>query len=1121
MRFRTLFLTLTLVSAAFAADKEKDILENLRFRNLGPAVGGGRVTAVAGIPGKPGVYYAGAAAGGIFKTLDGGFSWTPIFEKEAAASIGALALAPSNPSIMWVGTGEANLRNDIVTGHGVYFSPDGGQNWQFKGLADVGQISTVIIHPTNPDIVLVGAIGHAWGPNTERGVFRTADGGKTWQKTLYVDDSTGVADMTIDPTNPLIVYAGMWHVRRTPWYLDSGGESSGLYRSTDGGVTWTKLTEGLPKGVIGRIGVAVARSNPSHVYALIEAKNGRLWESRDYGDHWAMVSDRHVLAARGFYFTKLQVSPDNENRVYFLSFNVLVSDDGGRTSRDIGRGVHPDHHALWIDPTNPERMIEGNDGGVYITQDMARNWRYLDNLPIEQFYMVASDEQRPYTLCGGLQDNNGWCGPVQSLKGGAIQGGEWWTAAGGDGEYIVPTTDGKTVYADSQNGHIARLDRATGVSQQIRPYYPGVEDFAPSDLKYRFNWTSPIAVDTKDPQTVYIGGNVLFRSTDGGKRWTAISGDLTRNDKEKQKSSGGQVQLDLSGAETYDTILSLSVSPADPNVIWVGTDDGLVQMTKDGGKSWQNVTPKGAPEWGKVQQIDASPFDANSAYVALDLHEIDNNKPYVFRTHDGGKTWTAINKGLPETDPARVVREDPNQKGFLTVGTDTGLFYSANDGDTWTPLKSNFPTTPVYDIKYSKPTHDLIVATHGRGLFVLDNIRPIEELAALQSKPDFKLFSVQDPIRWAGRRGGGGGFGGAGFVTPNPPNGTVLDYYLAKAVEGPGAGGEGGPAAAAGQGGGGGRGARGSGGSGGQGGGGQGGGPGAGAGFGGGGGGANRRGPVKVVITDAAGNKIRTFYGQAQQGVNRIQWDGSYDPATPLERNAADDQAGGGGGFRGGFGPQAAPGKYTATVTVNGQTQTASFELKSDPRINVPLENFQAQTRAALEARDLLSAMNSAINRLETLHTQLTAVQRFLGGGGGGDQSDEAAVQNAAYRPVLQSARQLDRKLRTFQDKVYNSDLQQGGDDSIHYLSRFHDRVQSLMGVVGGGYGQPPTELAQQELSEVRAEVSKFLGEFNALLKADVADFNKLALDKGANTLFAGAPIELKHGESSAGGQDK
>jgi len=1067
-----------------AESKPQDVFENLKFRNLGPAVGGGRVTSVAGIPGQANVYYVGAAAGGVFKTVDGGVSWKPIFEKEAVASIGAVAVAPSNPSLVWVGTGEANPRNDVVTGRGVYFSPDAGATWKFMGLENAGQIAQIVIHPTNPDIVYAGVLGHVWGPNPERGVFRTTDGGKTWQKVLYLDDKTGVSDLVMDPSNPLVLFAGMWEVQRYPWMLVNGGEKSAIYKSIDGGSTWKKLTEGLPKGPVGRIGLAVAPSNNDHVYALVNAKRGGgLYDSTDLGEHWRQVSSDSRLIYRGFYFTTLYVSPESENHLYFLAFGILESHDGGKTAQVIGRGVHPDHHSLWIDPKDPNRLINGNDGGVYVSADGGKNWRYLNNLPIEQFYMVAFDDARPYLLCGGLQDNNGWCGPSNSLSFRGASGAEWWTATGGDGEYIVPAGNkSNMVYADSQNGSVQRLDATYGVSDSIRPYLHGVGDMTPADLKYRFNWTSPIAVSPADPKTLFIGGNVLFKSTDAGQSWNAISPDLTRNDKSKQQSSGGPVELDLSGAETFDTILSMAISPADQKVIWVGTDDGLVQVTRDGGQSWANVTPKGAPEWCRLQQTEVSPFSPDTAYVAFDCHEVENNKPYVYKTHDFGKTWTSIASGLPQTDPARVVRENPNKKGMLVLGTDAGLFYSYDDGGHWTALKSNFPTAPVYDLKFHKDNHDLIVATHGRGLFVLDDITPLEEMTPQVLAQDLHLFPAHAGVRW--RMSNRRGYAMGEFVAPNPPSGVVITYYLAKDVEP--AGEEDSAAGRAGRGGS----------------------PQAGP-----AGGPEQRGPVKIIIADSNGRPVTTLHGPGKKGINRVVWNMRYEDAKRVnvperegEREMREMYGFGGG-------PAAIPGVYQVAVTVKAGTQTEMAQVEPDPRFPFDMDVARAQLQQSLELRDWVSAMNESLNRVESLKAQIATVQRLLAP----DAAEPGAAQNAAYRPVLEQGRALQRKLTALQEKVYNLQAPSDAAGRLHYLARFQDVVQGVYRMVNMPYDQAPTPMVQAEVNQCRKQLDAYLAEFNELLKTDVAGFNKLALEKGASTLFAGNPIELKGGAQAVG----
>jgi len=1043
-----------------------DLLANLKFRNLGPAVGGGRVSAVVGIPGVPNVYYVGAAGGGVFKTLDGGLSWKPVFEKEASASIGAIALAPSNPNLVWVGTGEGNPRNDVITGHGIYFSPDAGANWKFMGLGDVGQITQIVIDPSNPERVFVAALGHVWGPNPERGIFRTTDGGATWQKVLYVDENTGASDLAMEPGNPLVLFAGLWHFERHAWTLLSGGGGSGVYRSTDGGTTWKKLTEGLPDGtakdLMGRVGLALAPSEPTRVYALIENKKGTLWRSDDLGDHWKMVSNNHLLDVRPFYFSHLAVAPNNPDKLYFLSFVIATSSDGGKTATAASAGVHPDHHTIWIDPKDANRIIEGNDGGVYISADGGTHFRYLDNLPIEQFYMVAADGETPYNLCGGLQDNNGWCGPSNSLSRGGITATDWFVAVGGDGEYVVPApADGHVIYADSQDGSIERLDTRTGLAHYQRPYLAGTEEESPANLKYRFNWTSPIAVGAHSANDVYLGGNVLFHSTDGGARWDVISPDLTRNDKSKQQSSGGPINLDISGAETYDTILSLALAPTDPKVIWVGTDDGLVQVTRDGGAHWANVAGNiaGLPEWGRVQQIEVSPFDPATCYVAFDLHEQDNNHPYAYKTHDFGRTWTSIAGGLPDGNPARVVREDPNHKGFLVLGTDAALFYSRDEGAHWLPLKSNFPTAAVYDLQFVKPSHDLVVATHGRGLFVLDNITPLEEADAASEGSDFHLFSAHNGTMF--HTWNKHGFSQSSFVAPNPDTAVGIDYFLKTELK---------PTPEQTK---------------------------------------EHETPVKIVVTDAQGGAVRTFYGPAKAGFNRASWDMHYDGPHPLSfapKGASDDED----SPDHNLGPPVVPGTYKVAVTVNGKTETTHAVVGPDPRLPVDLAAFTAETRAGLAVRAQISALNDGLNRLESLHQQLATIEKLL-------TPIPNEAPNPNYAPVLTQAEALDKQLLALKGEIYNTDQQQAvAEDDIHYLQHFADKLTIAMYEAAYAYDQAPTPLIEEDLALRSKELTGYLERINALLSNQVAVFNKLALEHGSSTLFAGAPVAVQ--ETAAGG---
>jgi photosystem II stability/assembly factor-like uncharacterized protein len=782
-----------------------------------------------------------------------------------------------------------------------------------------------------------------------------------------------------------------------------------------------------------------------------------------------MVNNNHTVNARPFYFSQLVVSPKDENKIYFLSFGIVLSEDGGKTAHTIGGRVHPDHHSMWIDPENPDRIINGNDGGVYISSDAGRTWRYLDNLPIEQFYSVAQDDDTPYNLCGGLQDNNGWCGPSNSLSRGGITGFDWYTVVGGDGEYVVPARGANThiVYTDSQNGSIQRLNNQNGLSNSIRPYLHGVQLAKPADLKYRFNWTSPIGVSYKDPNEVYLGGNVLFKSTDSGAHWTPISPDLTRNDKTKQLSSGGPIEWDLSGAETFDCILSFSISPVDPKIIWVGTDDGVVQVTRDGGAHWTNVTTTipNLPQWGRLQQIEASPNDAATAYVAVDFHEVDNNKPYAYKTHDFGKTWTPIMPGLPQEDPVRVIRENPNHKGFLVAGTDTSIFYSSDDGAHWTQIKSNFPTVPVYDIKFVKKSHDLVVATHGRGLFVLDDITPIEESGAELARADFHLFSSLSATNW--HNWNKHGFSSGGYVSPNPPGGAVITYYLPSEIKVT-------PEQR-----------------------------------------KKNQTPVKITISDSSGQAIRTLYGPSKAGINRVAWNLRYDGPKKLNFLPPPPDQDEEFFFDPSTGPTALPGSYKVAVTVNSKTETQSVQVEADPRFPLDENALRAQLKLGLEVRDEISALDETLNRLSSLHKQIASLQDIITA----DENPDGQV-NVAYRPVLDQARALDKKLTAMQSSLYNTDVQPGSQDNIHYLQRFHDRMQGLLRNVISAYGEAPNEIEIEEAAILKQELEKHLQTFNSFLNTEVAAFNKNAAEHGSSTLFAGGPIQIKSegGVSSGAG---
>ncbi len=1040
---------------AMAKTDTSDVMHNIKFRNIGPAAAGGRVSAVAGIPGQPNVYYVGAAGGGVFKTVDGGISWKQVFSHEASSSIGAIALAPSNPNFVWVGTGEANLRNDIITGKGVYFSPDAGKSWQFMGLRDVGQISRIVVDPSNPNNVFVAAIGHAWAPNKDRGVFRTTDGGKTWQNVLFVNDTTGASSIVIDPGNPKVIFAGMWQVLRHPWALDDGGDGSGVYRSTDGGTTWKRLTDGLPSGPLGRITVDAAPSNPEHVYAIIESKKGVLWDSKDLGDHWHFVSNNHELDVRPFYFSNFEVSPDNDNKPFFLSFLITESTDGGKTVKSVNGEVHVDHHAIWIDPQNANRIIIGNDGGAYLSVDGAKTWRFLNNLPIEQFYQVAVDSSKPFNLGGGLQDNNAWYGVSSNLNGRSVTGQNWFTVAGGDGQYVVPApSDPNLVYAESQDGFLKRLDLKTGLSKFVRPYLYDASDMPASELKYRFNWTTPIAVSYTDANEVFIGANVLFKSMDGGLHWTVISPDLTRNDKSKQLPSGGSVNLDMSGAENYDTILSIGLSPLDSNIIWIGTDDGLVQVSRDGGQHWENVAKSipDLPGWGRVYQVDPSPFDPATCYIAVDLHELDNNKPYVFRTDNYGKSWVSISKGLPDDYPVQVVREDPNLKGFLVAGTDFGLYYSRDNGNQWTPLKSNFPTACVYDLKFEKQTHDLVAATHGNGIFILDNITPLEQFDGKVENQPFHLFSalpaymyhfwIRDAFNDLST-----------YSAPNQPNGVMIDYYLKDTLSTK-------PEEK-----------------------------------------REHKTPIEVQITDNAGNQVATLYGPDKKGFNRLVWNMRYqgskpltiDPKMAMKENPYSTR-----------GPMVTPGVYRITVKAAGETEFTQSQVLPDPRLSVPADYFTSNATNGLLLRDENSALNEMLNRIQNLDEQMATIRKSLA-------TDQDGMKSGKYKVVLDGMKDLGKKLTALKDTLYSKNIQHDvGEDDIHDFTHLDSRLGGMMYSFFSPYNGLPTAVVMKMMNELGGQLDGFLNQFNSILTTDVPAFNKVAQENAVPTLFAGPTVAVK-----------
>ncbi len=1033
---------------------------DLPFRDIGPAETGGRVTAVAGIPGNYNVYYVGSAGGGLWKTTDGGQRWTGIFTHGPSASIGSVAVDPQNSNVIWVGTGENTLRNGAIDGHGLFRSDDGGKTWKLMGFAEAGQIVTISINSTNPNDVLVGVMGHQWGPNEDRGIFRTEDGGATWTKVLYVNSLTGCSTIARDPKNPQILFAAMWQAYRRPWRLIDGGPGSGVYRSRDDGKTWEKLTDGLPSGPLGKVTVAIASSNPSTVYALIEAKDGRLWRSDNGGDSWSLVSNNHALAARPFYFSQMDVSPSDENVVYFGSLNFLESDDGGKTVHSISRGVHSDFHAIWVDPDNAKHIVVGNDGGAFETSDGGIGWQKFGNIPLGQYYAVAASVMpgmptgSPYFVCGGLQDNNGWCGPSSNLNRFNVSGMDWRVYVGGDGDYVVPAkSDPNIIYmtaATVSTGAVYRYDVKTGLSEFIRPYWPIAHEYGTDKVKYRFSLSTPIAVSRTDPNTVYLGTNVVFRTTDGGQHWTVISPDLTHNDKSKQAIGGGPIEPEISGSENYDVILSISIARTDPNVLWVGTDDSRVWVTRDDGAHWTNVTPKlkSMPDWSRIYQVGVSPFDPGAAYIALNADRMNDTHIYVYRTHDYGKRWTEIINGLPPDVPGQVVREDPNKKGLLFLGTDRGVYYSLNDGGSWYPANTHFPTTPVWDLHFIKEEHSVVLATHGRGLFVFDNLRPLEEMADAQGK-NFYAFTPSPGILFNTQRWGKPTL--PYYAVPNYVPGVDITY-LTK--------GQGSQM-------------------------------------------SSSKDPsgehVEAVIKNEQGQVVAHLSGPAHKGLNSIVWMMRYDGATRLQLTPASRRPSP-SPFRA-FGPMVLPGHYTVDLTYNGDTVQRNIEVSPDPRLHIPPAIFRKHVEIGLGIRNEMDSMDRMLNQLTDLRRQL-------------ESRAQAAHSNASLSNQIQS---LSDKASALWNKFLTPGIQYNvGEDNLHALMRLYLKIQRTAFQMFGTYDYVPDQSLANHIASQGRQLRAGLSEYNQLVQADLHQLNnalttaRLEPIIGVRTVEVPAPVNIQ-----------
>lgn len=902
-----------------AARLETSMLNGLKWRSIGPANTGGRIDdfAVARVPGAPDAIYVATASGGIFKSTTAGTSWFPIFDEvNAMQSIGDITVAPSNPNIVWTGTGEANNRQSSSWGDGVYKSVDAGLHWKNVGLKETRHIGRIVIHPANPDVVYVAAVGHLWGSNPDRGVFKTTDGGETWKKVLFVDDNTGATDLIMDPQDPQTLFAATYQRQRKAWGFNGGGPGSGIYRTYDGGAAWTRLAAGLPRGDKGRIGLDVFQKDGRIVYATVEARDGGLFRSVDRGENWERLTS---MNPRPMYYSQVRIDPNDKNRVYILGSNrgFYISDDGGRNFREVFSTVHSEDHALWIDPDDTNHLILGGDGGVSISWNRGENWMFRDNLPIGQFYEINVDMRDPYYVCGGLQDNGLWCIPSATRNRNGIANSDAYNIGGGDGMYAaIDPKDPNTIYIESQNGNINRVNLTTMERQAIVPIPP---ERGPNEARYRWNWDTPVVISNFDSATIYMGANFLFKSTNRGATWAPISPDLTSNiNRDNLEMMGGKIPPDAlsrhDGQSTYSALTTIGESPVDARVLYTGADDGTVQVTRDGGKTWTNITSRipNLPANTYVTAVAPSRHAAGRVYATFDGHYNDDYRPYVYASDDYGQTWRSLSQGLPETGINRI-REHPKNPRLIFAGHEKGAHVSIDGGGNWAAL--NIPDVPVDDIAIHPRDNSLVLGTHGRGIWILDDIAPLESMTAevlaspqhLMPIPAARLVNIYSPQSW---------FGAGEFFAPNPGVGASITYYLRDA--------------------------------------------------------ASRS--VTIKVSDGEGRLLRTMTGPPVRGLNRVFWDLRYDSPA----GGGDDVPPGVGGFGGtARGPAVIPGKYKVAIEVpGGGTVFRDVDVLGDPLVKISDGDRRSRQAALMDVYELQKTLVPARTAIRTLRESTEAIQR-------------------------------------------------------------------------------------------------------------------------------------------------
>ena len=1083
-----------LAAVAGTDDDVNPLFRAMKWREVGP-YRGGRCAAVAGVPGQPNVYYFGSTGGGVWKTVDGGFTWKNVSDGFFGGSIGAVAVSGWDPNVIYAGGGEKTVRGNVSHGNGVWKSTDAGKTWTHVGLEDTRHIPRIRIHPKNSDRVWVAALGHLFGPNKQRGIFRSDDGGGTWERILHVDDKTGAVDLVLDPTNPRILYATFWRVRRTPFSLESGGDGSGIWKSVDGGDTWEDLTgnEGLPAGPLGISGITVSPSNPENLYAIIEAEEGGVFRSRDAGETWKRTNKDRSLRQRAWYYSRIYADPADEEAVYVVNVRFHRSRDGGASFEQIDT-PHGDNHDLWIDPENPRRMIESNDGGANVTTDGGKTWTPQTNQPTAQIYRVSTDDDFPYRLLGGQQDNSALRIRSRSAFGGAIGTRDWEPTAGGESGHIVARPDDPDiVYGGSYGGFLTMTDHRTGERRAVNVWPDNPMGWGAADLKYRFQWNFPIFFSPHDPDLLYAAANVLFRTRDGGESWEAISPDLTRNDRSKMEPSGGPITKDNTSVEYYGTIFAALESPHEPGVLWAGSDDGLLHLSRDNGRTWEEVTPRQMPEWALINSIEAHPFEKGGLYVAATRYKLDDFRPYLYRTTDHGKTWAKITDGIEADHFTRAIRADPDRPGLLYAGTESGVYVSFDDGRHWESLQLELPISPVTDLAVKD--RDLIAATQGRGFWILDDLTPLHQLTREVREAAVHLFTPRETLRLPGAGRFGGRPRNAGT---NPPNGVVFHYLLAEEPDAELA--------------------------------------------------------IEMEILDEDGDSIQTFKRkpapdekkdeedeggegdadedtrllEAEAGLNRFVWNLRYPAAKKFKRMVLWNR----------FldGPRAVPGTYRARLTVGEETREVSFRVMADPRVSATQEDFQAQFDFLIGVRDKVSEAHETVSAIRELKKQLTELEaRVKAGPDDGSRGDAGAAPQTAgdsgdagdgsgrivldsngmasdqdgdsggarggVAAVAKAVEALREELAEIEEVLYQTKME-SRQDPLNYPIRLNDKLAGFLRL--GAFGDHrPTAPMLEVRDELFAAIDEQLERFATLKNERFADVNRMAREAGVDFIAA------------------